>query len=188
MKIFVSFCVGRNYFAILLNSLRCALGYVQQPFRRKLTMDLHAIMMQKGSTSHIYGSSVRCRRHIQPTKIIFHLAWAHKSGGKTKPIPSHSSGEGVWGRGASLREAASPPAPPPPTVFSGGSAREGTFLQKSPLPRNHPHAVLCSIANLSAIIAMNSPLVGLSSLEATLQPKARFRVSMRPRLHATSMA
>ena len=28
---------------------------------------------------------------------------------RTFPIPSYSSGEGVWGRGASLREAASPP-------------------------------------------------------------------------------
>ena len=37
------------------------------------------------------------------------LAWACKSAGKLKPIPSHSSGAGVWGRGASLREAASPP-------------------------------------------------------------------------------
>ena len=48
---------------------------------------------------------------------------------------SRSSGEGVWGRGASLREAASPPESPPPYIFSGGSAREGPFLQKRPLPR-----------------------------------------------------
>ena len=46
----------------------------------------------------------------------------------------------------------------------------------------------CSMDSLSAIMAINSPLVGLSSLDATLQPKARFSVSMRPRLHATSMA
>ena len=45
---------------------------------------------------------------------------------------SYSSGEGVWGRGASLREAASPQNLSP-NVFSGGSAREGTFLlEKSP--------------------------------------------------------
>ena len=37
------------------------------------------------------------------------ISWAHKPKGKRKPIPSRSSGEGVWGRGASLREAASPP-------------------------------------------------------------------------------
>ena len=52
---------------------------------------------------------------VTTTKFIGnrpHLAWAHKSKGSVKPIPSYSSGEGVWGRGASLREAASPPASP----------------------------------------------------------------------------
>ena len=59
-----------------------------------------------------------------------------------KPPPSHihvlsySSGEGVWGRGASLREAASPPESFPNVLSSGGSAREGASLQRSPLPRN----------------------------------------------------
>ena len=42
------------------------------------------------------------------------LAWVRKSEETHKPIPSHSSGEGVWGRGASLREAASPPEFPHP--------------------------------------------------------------------------
>ena len=50
------------------------------------------------------------------------------------------------------------------------------------------YALCCSRRNLSLSMAMNSPLVGLSSLVATLQPKALFRVSMRPRLQATSMA
>ena len=41
--------------------------------------------------------------------------------------------EGSGGRGASLREAASPPSTSPTLVFRGGSAREGTFLpEKSP--------------------------------------------------------
>ena len=77
----------------------------------------------------------RSRRLCQPPcpppqiKTTRHLAWALTSAGKTKPIPSYSSGEGVWGRGASLREAASPPESPlPPSAFPGGSAREGTFL------------------------------------------------------------
>ena len=43
--------------------------------------------------------------------------------------------EGSGGRGASLREAASPPRISHPFVFSGRSAREGPFLQKRPLPR-----------------------------------------------------
>ena len=42
------------------------------------------------------------------------LAWARKFEEAHKPIPSYSSGEGVWGRGASLSEAASPPAFFPP--------------------------------------------------------------------------
>ncbi len=44
-----------------------------------------------------------------------HVAWAHKFAGTYKPISSYSSGEGVWGRGASLREAASPPESSPKT-------------------------------------------------------------------------
>ena len=51
------------------------------------------------------------------------------------PNASRSSGEGVWGRGASLREAASPPESLHSPVFSRGSAREGPFLQKRLLPR-----------------------------------------------------
>ncbi len=48
---------------------------------------------------------------------------------KDRPTPnaSRSSGEGVWGRGASLREAASPPESPPPPSLREGSAREGSF-------------------------------------------------------------
>ena len=51
---------------------------------------------------------------LPKTRNRAHAAWAHKSVGKDKPIPSRSSGEGVWGRGASLREAASPPESPSP--------------------------------------------------------------------------
>ena len=43
----------------------------------------------------------------------------------TFPIPSYSSGEGVWGRGASLREAASPPESLPKKFKGKGRAREG---------------------------------------------------------------
>ena len=58
------------------------------------------------------------------------------------PNASRSSGEGVWGRGASLREAASPPESPSTHVSSGGSAREGASLQRSPLPRKLTHPSL----------------------------------------------
>ena len=43
---------------------------------------------------------------------------------------------GLGQKGASLREAASPPASPLRNLFGGGGARgRGLFLQKSPLPR-----------------------------------------------------
>ena len=42
------------------------------------------------------------------------------------------------------------------------------------------YALCCSRRNLSLSMAMNSPLVGLSSLVATLQPKALFRVGKPP--------
>ena len=59
------------------------------------------------------GGSVSRRDHSQATRNRAHAAWAHKPEETHKPIPSYSSGEGVWGRGASLREAASPPEFPP---------------------------------------------------------------------------
>ena len=81
------------------------------------------------------GGSVSRRDHNQANR-----RYAQLTGGTTyaevpKPNASYSSGEGVWGRGASLREAASPPESPPNLVSWGGSAREGASLQRSPLPR-----------------------------------------------------
>ena len=58
------------------------------------------------------GGSVSRRDHNQLAGNRAQLAWGRKLGGKVKLIPSCSSGEGVWGRGTSLREAASPPACP----------------------------------------------------------------------------
>ncbi len=58
------------------------------------------------------GGSVSRRDHSQAYRRRAQLAWAHKSEGTHKPIPSRSSGEGVWGGGASLREAASSPESP----------------------------------------------------------------------------
>ena len=62
------------------------------------------------------GGSVSRRDHSQAYRRRAQLAWAHKSEGTHKPIRSRSSGEGVWGGGASLREAAS--SPESPLVFS----------------------------------------------------------------------
>ena len=79
------------------------------------------------------GGSVSRRDRNQVAGNCAHLAWARNSKGKDKPIPSYSSGEGVWGRGASLREAASPPESLLAHSYSsGGSAREGLLLEKPP--------------------------------------------------------
>ena len=67
---------------------------------------------RRGPTPHGRGGSVSRRDHNHAYRRPPALAWAHKSEGSVKPIPSYSSGEGVWGRGASLREAASPPESP----------------------------------------------------------------------------
>ena len=62
--------------------------------------------------------------------LAINLQETHQLSGGTKPEESRtssanrSSGEGVWGRGASLREAASPPEFPL-RISSEGSAREG---------------------------------------------------------------
>ena len=69
------------------------------------------------------GGSVSRRDHNQLAGSRAQLAWGCKSGEKDKPIPSYSSGEGVWGRGASLREAASPPESP--NIHFFGREREG---------------------------------------------------------------
>ena len=60
-----------------------------------------------------------------------------RSGGTTyaevpKPNASRSSGEGVWGRGASLREAASPPESPPPPSLAERARGRGLFYRKGP--------------------------------------------------------
>ncbi len=81
------------------------------------------------------GGSVSRRDHNQTYRRRVHAAWAHKTEGKTKPIPSYSSGEGVWGRGASLREAASPPESLHPISFREGARGRVLFYQKSTLPR-----------------------------------------------------
>ena len=51
------------------------------------------------------------------------------------PNASRSSGEGVWGRGASLREAASPPESPHRKSLREGARGRGLLYQRSPLPR-----------------------------------------------------
>ena len=58
------------------------------------------------------GGSVSRRDHNQAAGKPHPLSGGTKPEEAIKPNASYSSGEGVWGRGASLREAASPPEYP----------------------------------------------------------------------------
>ena len=95
------------------------------------------IDLYRGQTLAGRGGSVSRRDHSQAYRRRARLTGGTNYAEAHNSNASRSSGEGVWGGGASLREAASSPESPvpPPHVFRGGSAREGTFLQKSPLPR-----------------------------------------------------
>ena len=89
---------------------------------------------------------------IPKTRNRAQLTWAHKSKGTHKPIPSYSSGEGIWGRGASLREAASPPASPSILLFERGSGGERFSLEKCSPPES-PLTKLSSLRFFCAFCA-----------------------------------
>ena len=59
------------------------------------------------------GGSVSRRDHNQAAGNRTHPSGGTNPKERRTPNASRSSGEGVWGRGASLREAASPPESPP---------------------------------------------------------------------------
>ncbi len=84
------------------------------------------------------GGSVSRRDHNRVYRRRVHTAWAHKSERKVKPISSRSSGEGVWGGGASLREAASSPEFPTRNLFR--REREGGAFssEKASPSQSHP--------------------------------------------------
>ena len=69
------------------------------------------------------GGSVSRRDHNQAFRKRAHFQAEPTSKERLNPNASYSSGEGVWGRGASLREAASPPESPHCNLF--GREREG---------------------------------------------------------------
>ena len=81
------------------------------------------------------GGSVSRRDHNLLTRNRAQLTGGTKPAEATTPNASRSSGEGGWGRGASLREAASPPESPLRKSFREGARGRGLFYQKSPLPR-----------------------------------------------------
>ena len=75
------------------------------------------------------GGSVSRRDHYQVYRRVNALAGGTKPEGRRTSSANRSSGEGVWGRGASLREAASPPEFPQALLFGrgpgGGKTRRG---------------------------------------------------------------
>ena len=83
-------------------------------------------------TSEGRGGSVSRRDHNQVAGNRTHLSGGTNYAEATPPNASRSSGEGVWGRGASLREAASPPESPPyPTSsLEEGARGRGLFFRK----------------------------------------------------------
>ena len=103
-------------------------------------------------TSAGRGGSVSRRDHNPAAGHRVQLAWAHKPEGTHKPIPSHSSGEGVWGRGASLREAASPPASPPRLSSEGGPG-EGLLFREAASPGVLPLLPSGLVAGAFAFVA-----------------------------------
>ena len=107
----------------------------------------YADSMKADGTRHrlscypVFPNAACPRRLCQPPWTQLSLSETrHLSGGTTyaeahKPNASRSSGEGVWGRGASLREAASPPESPHRKSLREGARGRGLLYQRSPLPR-----------------------------------------------------
>ena len=86
-------------------------------------------------TSAGRGGSVSRRDHNQAYRRQKALSGGTNYEGATTSNASYSSGEGVWGRGASLREAASPPDLPPKRL--SGREREGGGLSTERPPPSH---------------------------------------------------
>ena len=105
------------------------------------------------------GGAVSRRDHNPLAGNHPHLSGGTNSEEAAPPNASRSSGEGVWGRGASLREAASPPESPTPQTSSGGSARGGASRREA--------------ASLAYLLHFSS----VHPLHTLTQPLARLRRS-----------
>ena len=130
------------------------------------------------------GGSVSRRDHNQAYQRHVHAAWVRKSVGTHQPIPSRSSGEGVWGGGASLREAASSPESPsqnknPLPSMQNGSGTMAAYRRDGDYFRDAPSASQAASASASG----SSWQVTLS--QANTMPAAR-QLSSQVRIHSPS--
>ena len=98
---------------------------IRPPCTSAYFLFIYTYHIHRPKTPRVHGGSVSRRGHAQYAGNHPQLAGGTKPAAPHPPNASRSSGEGVWGRGASLREAASPPESPPISISSGGSAREG---------------------------------------------------------------
>ncbi len=118
---------------------------------KPLCMDFHAVGFIPAFFSRTKNSDGDCHRsfhvpHAARPRRLCQLPWTQPSSRKPrpplrrtpyaeahKPNASRSSGEGGWGRGASLREAASPPeSPQPPTSLREGARGRGLLYREAP--------------------------------------------------------
>ena len=109
------------------------------------------------------GGSVSRRDLNQAARNRAHLAWAHKPGEKVKPIPSYSSGEGVRGRGASLREAASPGVSPriPQHLTGKHAKRLRAMVVGGGGGYGSPTCVMLTIGNGTALVEIAAHCGGI---------------------------
>ena len=113
------------------------------------------------------GGSVSRRDHNQETGIRAQLTGAYSLEKKTNSNSSYSSGEGVWGRGASLREAASPPEFPHSRLF--GREREGGDFSVRKVPSLAYFHVpsICSFVVLFLTIFAGAVILGTYCIQST---------------------
>ena len=78
------------------------------------------------------GGSVSRRDHNLLARNRAQLAGGTKPAEASNSNASRSSGEGVWGRGASLREAASPPESPHRKSLRKGARGRGLLYREAP--------------------------------------------------------
>ena len=101
-------------------------------------------------TPHGRGGSVSRRDHNQAHRRRAQFSGGTNSEESHKPNASRSSGEGVWGGGASLREAASSPeSPSPPPSFREGARGRGLFYRKGSSLAKFIYIITCTTGRIA---------------------------------------